>query len=87
MLCSTELTLLLPQVGSQAQKSIGDMPEMIRDCGYFAFCAIKSNLSFPAFPPGAVQQLKLLPRMGSTSHFLHPREDNKPTSRALEQKK
>ena len=33
MLRSTKLTLLLPQAGCQAQKSIGDMPEMTRDCG------------------------------------------------------
>ena len=42
---STELTLLLPQVGSQAQKSVRDMPEMIRDCGYFAFHAIKTSVA------------------------------------------
>ena len=45
MLWSTELTLLLPQVGSQAQKRVGDIPEMIRDCGYFAFCAIKTSVA------------------------------------------
>ena len=28
-----------------SSKSAGDMTEMIRDCGYFAFCAIKTSVA------------------------------------------